>query len=96
MTLFLHLEISQDVCCLIFPLAQIDLRVLLPPYKDLSLWMQVLSFITCLLSGVALLSAGCDACLTVLQSEPLELKLLARIPIGLTRTYKVNLTPTTG
>ena len=73
-----------------------NLRVLLPSYKNLSLWMQVPSFIMCFPSGVALLSAGCDACLTVLQSEPLELKLLARIPIGLTRTYEVGLSPTMG
>ena len=79
-----------------FPPGSENLRVLLPPYKNLSLWMQVPSFIMCFLSGVALLSAGCDACLTVLQSEPLEFKLLARIPLGLTRTFKVNLTPTRG
>ena len=62
----------------------------------ISLWMQIFSFIMCFPSGVALPSAECDACLTVLQSEPLELKLPARIPIGLTRTYEVILTPTTG
>ena len=83
---------SKDLSgCLLpdFPPGSNDLRVLLRHYKDLSLWMQILSFITCFLSGVALPSAGCDACLTVLQSEPLEFKLPARIPIGLTRTYKV-------
>ena len=79
-----------------FPPGSENLQVLLPPYRNLSLWMQVPSFIMCFLSGVALPSAGCDACLTVLQSEPLELKLPARIPIGLTRTYEVSLIPTTG
>ena len=79
-----------------FPPGSENLRVLLPPYKNLSLWMQVPSFTMCFLSGVALLCAGCDACLTVLQSEPLEFKLPAKIPLGLTHTYKVNLTPTMG
>ena len=79
-----------------FPPGSENLRVLLPPYKNLSLWMQLPSFIACFLSGVALPSAGCDACLTVLQSEPLEFKLLAKIPLGLMCTYKVDLAPTTG
>ena len=79
-------KVSQDV----WSPGSMNLRVLLPPYKNFSLWMQVLSFIMCFPSGVALLSAGCDAWLTVLQSEPLESKLPAKIPLGLMHNYEVN------
>ena len=42
----------------------------------------------CFFSGVALLSAGYDAWLTMLQSQPLKSKLLAKISLGLMQTYK--------
>ena len=51
---------------------------------------------TCFPSGGALPTAGFDAWLTVLQLGPLESNLPARIPLGLTRTFKGFLTPPTG